>query len=134
MGESLFPLFFKPQFSQVPTFFREFPQFHRIKWHKYAAYFIAFFKKTCRIIKDFWPHKSQKNAAFFWRDCLIVGPHPPTIRLHLLQLRGWPTPRQHQPWLDPFRVSPQVLFTNRQNQYNQKVRLTCTVSPHSYFT
>ena len=49
--------------------FRKVPQFHCIKLHKYAAYFIAFFKKTCCIIKDFWPQQSQSHtASFFWRD------------------------------------------------------------------
>ena len=35
-----------------------------MKLHKYAAYFIAFFKKMCRIIKDFWPQQSQKTPHF----------------------------------------------------------------------
>ena len=54
--------------------FCKFPQFHLIKLHKCAAYFIAFFKKTCRLIKDFWLQPSQKNAGiFFWRDWLLYN-------------------------------------------------------------
>ena len=59
--------------SKFPHSFCEFPQFLQVptislqKLHKYA-YFIAFFKKMCHIIKDFWPQQSQKNAAFFQRD------------------------------------------------------------------
>ena len=49
--------------------FCKFPQFYCIKLHKNPTYSIAFFKKTCHIIKDFCPQQSQKNSVFFWKDC-----------------------------------------------------------------
>ena len=60
----------------------KFPQFHHIKLHKYAAYFIAFFKKTYSIIKDFGPQQSQKNATFFWRDWIMLAHSldPPSLK------------------------------------------------------
>ena len=51
-----------PQLLESSCNFCKFPQFHCITLHKYAAYFIAFFKKTCPIIKDFCPQQSQKKT------------------------------------------------------------------------
>ena len=63
-GITFFSLFHHLAIFTSSRNFCKFPQFHRIKLHKYPAYSIACFKKTCRIIKDFCPQQSQKNSVF----------------------------------------------------------------------
>uniref|UniRef100_A0A671XTE3 RPTOR independent companion of MTOR, complex 2b n=1 Tax=Sparus aurata TaxID=8175 RepID=A0A671XTE3_SPAAU len=43
----------------------KFPQFHRIKLHKYPTYSIAFFKKMCRINQGFLPATITKKLRVF---------------------------------------------------------------------
>ena len=58
LGESLFFSF------SSNRIFCKFLQFHCIKLHKYPAYSITFFKKTCCIIKDSCLQQSQKTHIF----------------------------------------------------------------------